>query len=135
MQSPSAKNQQPWEFYIVKNKKLIEKLSSTTPYSAFSKNASAIIVPCYKKDCIEPDYSVIDLSICMENMWLETDALQLGGTWIGIAPLKDRMKAVAEILALPDNLKVFSLFALGYPAEEKPQQNRFDAARIHYVKR
>ena len=68
-------------------------------------------------------------------MWLETDALQLGGTWIGIAPLKDRMEAVAEILDLPDNLKVFSLFALGYPAEEKPQQDRFDAARIHYMKR
>ena len=31
MQAPSAKNQQPWEFYIVKNKKLIEKLSSVTP--------------------------------------------------------------------------------------------------------
>lgn len=68
-------------------------------------------------------------------MWLETDALQLGGTWIGIAPLKDCMEAVAEILALPDNLKVFSLFALGYPAEEKPQQDRFDKARIHYMKR
>ena len=35
MQAPSAKNQQPWEFYIVKNKKLIEKLSSVTPYSLF----------------------------------------------------------------------------------------------------
>lgn len=45
------------------------------------------------------------------------------------------MEAVAEILDLPDNLKVFSLFALGYPAEEKPQQDRFDAARIHYMKR
>ena len=54
MQSPSAKNQQPWEFYIVKNKKLIEKLSSTTPYSAFSKNASAIIVPCYNEELALP---------------------------------------------------------------------------------
>ena len=26
MQSPSAKNQQPWEFYIVKNKELIGKV-------------------------------------------------------------------------------------------------------------
>ena len=80
-------------------------------------------------------FAQIDLSIACENMWLETDALQLGGTWIGIAPLKDWMEAVAEILDLPDNLKVFSLFALGYPAEEKPQQDRFDKARIHYMKR
>lgn len=73
MQAPSAKNQQPWEFYIVKNKKLIEKLSSVTPYSLFSKEAPIMIVPCYRVDCIEPDYALIDLSICMENMWLETD--------------------------------------------------------------
>lgn len=136
MQAPSACNQQPWEFYVVEDKEMIHALSQATPYSAFAFNAPVIIVPVYREENLPaPMFAQIDLSIASENMWLETDALQLGGTWIGIAPLKDRMEAVAEILALPDNLKVFSLFALGYPAEEKPQQDRFDVARIHYMKR
>ncbi len=133
MQSPSAKNQQPWEFYIVKNKELIEKLSSITPYSAFSKNASVIIVPCYRVDCIEPDYALIDLSICMENMWLETDALDLGGCMIGIAPIDEQMMSVKKILNIDDELEPFCLFPIGYPSKKHRQQNRFKEDKIHFI--
>ena len=34
MAEPSAGNQQPWEFYVVKNKETIEKLSKTSPYAS-----------------------------------------------------------------------------------------------------
>ncbi len=44
------------------------------------------------------------------------------------------MDAVREILNLPDDVEAFSLFPLGYPAETKEQQNRFEADRIHFVK-
>ena len=79
------------------------------------------------------DKEKIDMSIAQENIWLETDALGLGGVWIGIAPLKDRMALVHDILKLPENVEVFSLFALGYPAESRKQQDRFDKSRIHFV--
>ena len=39
----------------------------------------------------------------------------------GSAPIEERMELVREILDLPENVKVFSLFAMGYPAEERPQ--------------
>ena len=61
----------------------------------------------------------IDMSIAQENIWLETDALGLGGVWIGIAPMQDRMDEVHDMLELPENVEVFSLFALGYPAEKE----------------
>ena len=80
-----------------------------------------------------PMFAQIDLSIAMENLWLETVAQGLGGVWIGIAPLEDWMKEVGEILGMPDNLKAFALFPYGYPAEEKKQEDRFDESRIHYV--
>jgi len=69
----------------------------------------------------------------MENLWLETDAQGLGGVWLGIAPIEERMKAVEEILDIPDNLSAFAIFSYGYPAEERVQQDRFDESRIHYV--
>ena len=60
----------------------------------------------------------------MENIWLETDALGLGGVWIGIAPMQDRMDLVHDMLHLP-----------AYPAEEREQQNRFDETRIHFIEK
>ena len=80
-----------------------------------------------------PEFAQIDLSIAMENLWLETDAQGLGGVWLGIAPLEDRMKAVEVILGMPDTLRAFAIFPFGYPAEERKQQDRFDPERIFWV--
>ena len=133
MQAPSAANQQPWEFYVVTDKKKLIELSQVSPYAGMTADAPAAIVPVYRKDCIIPAYAEIDLSIAVENMWLETDAQGLGGVWLGIAPIGERMRAVEKILDMPDTLRAFAIFPFGYPAEERRQQNRYDAARIHYV--
>ena len=135
MQAPSAGNQQPWEFYVVTNQDAIEALAKSHKYAGCAANASVLIVPVYrKKNLMFPMYAQIDLSIAQENMWLETDALGLGGVWLGIAPLQERMDAVRQILNLPEDVEAFSIFALGYPAEEREQEDRFDESRIHYVK-
>ncbi len=133
MQAPSAANQQLWEFYVVTSREKLEALSEVHPYAGMTKNAPAAIVSVYRKDCRIPAYAQIDLSIAMENLWLETDAQGLGGVWLGIAPMEDRMKAVEEILDLPDTVRAFAVFPYGYPAEERKQQDRFDESRIHYV--
>ena len=133
MQAPSAGNQQPWEFFVVTDKKKLEALSKVHPYSGMVKDAPVAIVSAYRKECWMPSYAQIDLSIAMENLWLETDAQGLGGVWLGIAPLEDRMKDVENIVGIPDTLQAFAVFPLGYPAEERMQQDRFDASRIHWV--
>ena len=133
MQAPSAGNQQPWEFYVVADKAKLEALSKVSPYADMTKDAPVAIVSVYRKDCSLPSYADIDMSIAMENLWLETDAQGLGGVWLGIAPLEERMQAVEEILDLPDTLRAFAIFPYGYPAEERKQQDRFDESRIHYV--
>ena len=79
------------------------------------------------------DFAQIDLSIAQENMWLETDAQGLGGVWIGIAPMEERMEEVHKLLELPKEVSVFSLFALGYPAESRAQEDRFHPERIHFL--
>ncbi len=133
MQAPSAANQQPWEFYVVTNKEKLRALADVHPYAGMTKDAPVAIVAAYRKNCRLPDYAEIDLSIAVENLWLETEAQGLGGVWIGIAPREERMKPVEEILNIPDTLRAFAIFPYGYPAEEKKQQDRFDESRIHYV--
>ncbi len=133
MQAPSAKNQQPWEFYVVTNREKLEALSGVSPYSGMTKNAPAAIVSVYRRDCALPDYAHVDMSIAMENLWLETVNQGLGGVWLGIAPQEERMRAVEEILQLPETLRAFAIFPYGCPAEERKQQDRFDESRIHYL--
>ena len=33
MAAPSARNQQPWEFYVVTNRALLEELAACSPYA------------------------------------------------------------------------------------------------------
>ena len=136
MQAPSACNQQPWEFYVVTDKEKIQKLSKVTPYTGCAEGAPAVIVPVYHTEgLVAPSFAQIDMSIAQENIWLETDTLGLGGVWFGIAPVEEHMEKVHRLLDLPENVKVFSMFALGYPAETRPQQDRFDPERIHFIEK
>ena len=131
MQAPSAGNQQPWEFYVVTDKDKIKALSQSNPYAGCAAGAPVVIVPCYKVEGARfPEYCEIDLSIATENLWLEAASLGLGAVWIGTAPLKDRIDKVEAVLGNPKGLHAFALVPVGYPAETKEQQNRFDENRM-----
>ena len=127
MAAPSACNQQPWEFYVITKKDTLEKLSKASPYAGMTANAPVAIISAYRKDCDVPCYADIDMSIAMENLWLKTDEIGLGGVWI-----EERMKEVEEIVGIPEDQRAFAIFPLGYPAEERAQQDRFDESRIHF---
>jgi Nitroreductase len=133
MQAPSAGNQQPWEFYVVTNREKLDALSKVHRFAGMTKDAPAAIVSAYRKESRMPKFAQIDLSIAMENLWLETDAQGLGGVWLGIAPDEDRMRTVEKIVGMPDSLRAFAIFPLGYPAEERSQQDRFEPERIHWI--
>ena len=104
MAAPSAKNQQPWEFYVVENREVLKQLGESSPFSAPAGKAPVAIVTAYREECDLPEFAQIDMSIMMENLWLAAGQ------------------------------RAFGIFALGYPDEERTQQDRFDQSRIHYVK-
>lgn len=133
MAAPSAMNQQPWEYYVVTNRVIIEKLSESTPYTGCAKGAPIVFVACYRRECLRPMYAQIDLSASVENLLLEADELGLGAVWMGIAPIEERMKLIAEIVDMPDELEAFALIACGYPLKEQAQQDRYEEARVHYI--
>ena len=133
--SPTAMNQQAWEFYVVTNKEILQQLGNSSPYSTPAANAPAAIVVCYNKDRLKvPEMADIDCAIATENIWLECETLGLGGVMMGVAPFQDRMAEIGKILNLPENISAFTIFAFGYPKNKQPQKNRYDENKIHYVK-
>ncbi|MCR5507491.1 MAG: nitroreductase family protein [Lachnospiraceae bacterium] len=134
MAAPSAGNQQPWEYYVVTDKEVIKKLAGISPYSGCAANAPVVIVTCLKTEGLMfPEIAEIDLAITTENILLEITSLGLGGVWLAAAPFADRIKKADEALGIGDGLHAFALIPLGYPAEDRPQQDRYDERRIHYI--
>lgn len=133
--APTAKNQQPWEFFVVTNREVLDELGDATPYATPVKKATAAIVVAYRKEGLNvPEFAQIDCAIATENILLELEALGLGGVMIGTAPHEAQMAKVAKAVNMPDNLEAFTIVAFGYPAKRRPQEDRYDAKRIHYVK-
>ena len=135
MAAPSAMNQQPWEFYVVTDKKALQALSEASPYTGMTAGAAAALVLCSRKEgVLVPDLVDVDMSLATENILLEIEEQGLGGVMLGIAPFADRMEKVAKAINVPDNLSVFTVIPFGYPVKKNPQQDRYDASRVHYVK-
>jgi nitroreductase len=48
-----------------------------------------------------------------------------------VHPRTERQSAFRTELGLPEHVLPFALISLGYPAEEKPRADRYDASRVH----
>ena len=135
MAAPSAKNQQPWEFFVVTDRKVLQALSETTPYSMCVKNAPAAFVLTSRRDgLIVPEFRDIDMAIATENILLEIEALGLGAVMIGVAPIPENMDKVRAAVVLPETLDPFTILPFGYPAKRRIPVDRYDPARVHWIK-
>ena len=133
MTAPTAANQREWEFVVVTEKVLFDKLSAATPYSKpVAKAPLAIVILSNFEKTIFPECWQQDLGACAQNILLEAVHLGLGGVWLGVAPLEDRMKTVSDIFSLPAEVKPFAVIALGYPREDIPPKERYEPNKVHY---
>ena len=135
MASPSAINRQPWEFYVIKNKELQEKIRNTSP--AWQRNSTLLIVVAGNKDLFIKDneeYWIEDCSAAIENMLLEATNLGLGSLWCGVYPNKDRILELTKLINLPSNHIPFGLIHFGYPNENNEPRTQYDENKIHIIK-
>ena len=132
MQAPSAGNEQPWEFIILRKKETLKKITEFHPYSKMLLNSDVAIVICgdISKEVFE-GYWVQDCSAATENILLEAESMNLGAVWLGVYPMNDRVEALKELLKLPESVIPLAIVPVGYPDEEKVVVNRFNRKRIH----
>lgn len=132
MAAPSAGNQQPWEFIVVTNEGLLSQLAQASPYAKPAQKAPLAIVVAANKDHTKMmDYWQQDLGAATQNILLEAVTLGLGGVWLGIAPLPERMEHVTNALSLPPQLLPYAIVPIGYPAAAVQPKDHFNPAYIH----
>ncbi|MCC8037443.1 MAG: nitroreductase family protein [Bacteroidales bacterium] len=126
LMSPTSKSSRPWQFVVVEDKEMLERLSECKEHGAgpIARAPLAIVVAV---DPAKTDPWIEDASIAAYGIQLQAAALGLGSCWIQV---RDRYRAdgisaneyVQELLGIPETLPVVCIISIGHPDEtRKPQ--------------
>jgi nitroreductase len=124
-------NSQVWEFVVVRERGLIEKVTGTyvdkNPGTKCSLAASALIVACAKtgvSGCFGgeeltkfPNWFMFDLGIAVQNLCLKAHELGLGTVVVGFLD----HDACKKVIGLPEDYEVVAVLPVGKPATELKQ--------------
>lgn len=137
MTAPSAANQQPWDFVVIRNNATLQKIGEINRYAAFAKNAPLAILVCLNQSREKiKGMGIIDVAMSAENMLLAAHGLGLGGVFTGIYPVQERMQAFQTLLGLPDNVMPVGMIIIGHPEDNtlKRADERYKTDQIHMEK-
>ena len=88
--APSARNLQPWEFYVITERGTLDALAASLPYGKMLAKAQAAIVVCGNSrqfgEGATREMWVQDCSAATENILLAAEGIGLGAVWIGVYP-------------------------------------------------
>ncbi len=133
MAAPSAGNEQPWHFVVIRDRHTMRRIMEVHSYSSMLDHAP-LCVAVLAELALEKyeGYWVQDTSAATQNLLLAAHALGLGAVWLGVYPVKEREEGIREILGLPEGVECLSLVAVGHPAEHPGPADRYDPSRIHH---
>ncbi len=125
--APSTGNTQPWEFIVVKDREIKNKLFDASLKQEHVRDAPVLIIVCADiekakqryKERGEKLYSIQNTAACIQNILLAAHDLGLGTCWVGAFEEKE----VSTILEIPKRLRPVAIITLGFPLEyEKPRK-------------
>ena len=131
--APSGANLQPLEFVAVDDGELKKELFSCLKWAAYivpegnpkpGCEPTAYVVILVNLDIRESGYER-DVGAAVENMILTAWEKGIGSCWIANADT-DRIQ---EMLKVPENYRIDSVLALGYPAEEPKIEEMKDSVK------
>ncbi|MHB1654072.1 MAG: nitroreductase family protein [Desulfitobacteriaceae bacterium] len=132
MSAPSAHNEQPWHFIIIRDRKTLDEIPTFHPYAQMLKGASVAIMVCADLNLEQsPGRAVLDCAAATENILIAAQERGLGAVWTAFYPDAERSQTVRSLLEIPNHVIPVALIPVGFPAEEKPPIQRFDPSRIH----
>lgn len=139
LSAASSKNRRPWEFVVVRDREMLNRLCDCRPGAGtlLSKCNAAIIVAANAELV---DVWVEDCASAMTQMHLMADALGIGSCWLQVrlrkAPdgVTDTQEVVRNLLGIPAKYGVMGILTLGMPAVH-PGEKKIDElllSKIHH---
>jgi nitroreductase len=132
MSAPSAGNEQPWHFVVIRDRGILDAIPEIHPYSLMLRESPVAVLVC-GDTTLEKNrgFWVQDCSAATENILVAATALGLGTVWLGVYPREDRVRGLRKLLGIPEHVIPFSIIPIGYPAERKPPADRYEDSRVH----
>lgn len=132
MAAPSAGNERPWHFVVIRDRRLLDDIIGVHPYAQMLKQSPVAILVCGDPSLEKyPGFWAQDCAAATENMLVMAVQLELGAVWLGIYPIEERVNGLRRLLGLPENVIPFALVPFGHPDEEKKVVDRYDEGRVH----
>ena len=135
LMAPSSKRGNPWQFIVVEDKEMLQKLAHCkNGGSAFLEGCSLAVVVC--ADVMASDVWVEDASVASIYMQLQAEDLGLGSCWCQIRNRvtedeRDSNDYVRFLLQIPYQLDVLSIIGFGHKDQvRKP----FDESHLQWEK-
>ena len=127
MAAPSARNQQKWQFVVVREQAAKDEIAKIKPHGAsMAPQASALIAVLGDPAGL---YMETDTAAAVENILIAAANLDLGAVWVGMNDThQEKMRVLLEF---PESLRIYALVPVGYPDEEKPVRTQYDGRKVH----
>lgn len=132
MSAPSGKDTRPWEFVIINDRAILDKMAEELPTAKMLSQAPMAIVVC--GDTIRSSYWYLDCSAATENILLAAEAMELGGVWTAAYPYRDRMATVIKHTNMPAQVLPLVVIPIGYPMGNHSVKDKYDEKKIHMNK-
>jgi nitroreductase len=133
MAAPSAANEQPWQFIVIRDHRILDQVPTFHAHSHMVKQAAVAILVCEDPSLeVYSGRGPLDCANATENMLLAAHALGLGAVWVGIYPVEERINGMRKLLGIPSQVIPLALVSIGYPDEKLPVESRFKPERVHY---
>lgn len=134
MSAPSAGNEQPWEFIVVRDPETLRKITEIHPFSSMLLQADTAIIVCgnLRRQRYKRHYWILDCSAAAENILIQATDMGIGSVWLAVYPEPDRIEGIKALFSLPEEVVPLTIVSLGYPDEAKKQADRYKEERIHY---
>lgn len=130
MAAPSARGQQTWMFYVLKDKEIQTEVKNLSRHYNFN-SPIMILVASNQKQLIKDDtFWIQDLSAATQNILLTATEMNLGTVWCGVYPKLDAVSAFQKILKIEEHIIPMALIHVGYPDEDKDPRTRYDKERV-----
>lgn len=138
MAAPTARNIQPWQFYVITNREVLNQLSNELPYAKMLSEAPLAIVVAGDIQQGNPNEEQVhnwklDCAAATQNLLLAAEALGLGAVWTGVYPYKARITAVSKALELPPHIIPLNIVPIGYPLLEDIPKDKWIPEKVKWV--
>lgn len=131
LMSPSAKRTCPWEFIVVRDEAKLRPIATSRAHGAqmFNTATAAIVIALDPTLC--HNTWMADGAIAAEHILLAAAEQGVGAVWCHVHERENAPALLHQLCAIPENLEILCVIALGYPDEER--QN-YDLTKLKYEK-